>query len=376
MSEPVPAGLDERAVGGARIGEPAVRAGLDERLLGGVRIGEPETRPGLDGRAVESARISEPARPRLAFLGLPRTGKSTFLGAFWALVQSPVETSVRETRFGGDRSYVQRLAEQVARGEELDRTALDADEGLSVALRFGELGVAELVVPDLSGEALRVLVERRIWYPRLLDACSEATAILVFVHPDRLRLPVRIAAGGGFAAAGGGGVADAGGGDVAAAGGGGAVAGGGGAVAGGGVAGAGEAVSFHPDDPIGFRADDHVCTAAELIDAFENLAGLWNGRRPVRVGIIVSAWDRVGGDPKPSPYQWLQARLPGILATLESNRDVADFEVFGVSAQGGPLEAREELLARGEVCDRVFAEDRSGRRISLVDPVRWAIWGS
>ena len=90
----------------------------------------------------------------------------------------------------------------------------------------------------------------------------------------------------------------------------------------------------------------------------------------------MSAWDRVGGDPKPSPYQWMQARLPGFLATFESNRDVADFEVFGVSAQGGALEARAELLARGEICDRVFAEDRSGRRISLVEPVRWAIWGS
>ena len=307
--------------------------------------------------------MSEPLRPRLVFLGLPRTGKSTFLGAFWALVQSPVETAVRETRFGGDRSYVQRLAEQVARGEELDRTALDADEELAVELRFDQGGVAELVVPDTSGEALRVLVERRIWYPRLLEACTEATAILVFVHPDRLRLPARIAvAAGAGAGAERGGVGQAGGEANA----------GGEAGAGGGA----DVVSFHPDDAIGFRSDDHVCTAAELIDAFENLAELWSRRPPVRVGIVVSAWDRVGGDPKPSPYQWMQARLPGILATLESNRDVADFEVFGVSAQGGALEAREELLARGEVCDRVFAEDRSGRRISLVEPVRWAIWGS
>jgi hypothetical protein len=345
-----------------------------------------------DERAGEIARSSEPARPRLVFLGLPRTGKSTFLGAFWALVQSPVETSVRETRFGGDRSYVQRLAEQVARGEELDRTALDADEELSVALRFDEGGVAELVVPDTSGEALRVLVERRIWYPRLLDACAEATAILVFVHPDRLRLPVRLAASAGVVA--GGGLAEAGGGVALVSGGmadggvvqadggvvqadGGVVQADGGVVqAGGGVAGGPETVDFHPDDPVAFRAHDHVCTAAELIDAFENLAELWSRRPPVRVGIVVSAWDRVGGDPKPSPYQWIQARLPGILATLESNRDVADFEVFGVSAQGGELEAREELLAKGEVCDRVFAEDRSGRRISLVEPVRWAIWGS
>ena len=71
--------------------------------------------------------MSGPSRPRLAFLGLPRTGKSTFLGALWALVQSPAETSVSETNFSGDRSYVQKLADQVARGEEIDRTDVDAD---------------------------------------------------------------------------------------------------------------------------------------------------------------------------------------------------------------------------------------------------------
>ena len=48
---------------------------------------------------------------------MPQTGKSTFLGALWALVQSPLEQSVSEASFSGDRSYIQRLAEQVARGE-------------------------------------------------------------------------------------------------------------------------------------------------------------------------------------------------------------------------------------------------------------------
>ena len=56
----------------------------------------PEVAPGAQHRGLP--RMSEPARPRLVFLGLPRTGKSTFLGAFWALVQSPVETAVRETQ--------------------------------------------------------------------------------------------------------------------------------------------------------------------------------------------------------------------------------------------------------------------------------------
>ncbi len=289
--------------------------------------------------------MSELARPRLVFLGLPRTGKSTFLGAFWALVQSPVERAVRESDFSGDRSYVQKLADQVARGVELDRTALDADEELAVGVDFDAAGLADLLIPDTSGESLRVLAERRIWYPRLLDACRNATAILMFVHPDRLRLPTRLV------------VASAA--EPAAA-----------------VAEEPAAVEFHPPDAIRFQAHEHACTAAELIDVFENLTELWNERRPIRVGVVISAWDRVGGDPRPSPHQWLAARLPALLSTLESNRDVAEFEVFGVSAQGGSLEHRDELLAKGEICDRVFAEDRSGRRISLVEPIRWAIWGT
>ena len=78
--------------------------------------------------------MTEPSRQRVAFLGLPRTGKSTFLGTFWALVQSPLETAVREINFSGDRSYIQKLADQVARGEEIDRTAMDASEEMQVVL--------------------------------------------------------------------------------------------------------------------------------------------------------------------------------------------------------------------------------------------------
>jgi Double-GTPase 1 len=284
--------------------------------------------------------MSGPARPRLAFLGLPRTGKSTFLGAMWALVQSPAETSVSETNFSGDRSYVQKLADQVARGEEIDRTDVDADEEMRVELTFdGELA-ADLLIPDTSGESLRVLVERRVWYPRLLAACENATAILLFVHPDRVRMPQPISAAETTGEA------------------------------------AERAPSAPPDDAVQFDLHEHGCTAAELIDVFENVSELCNERWPIRFGILVSAWDRVREARGPTPYEWMQAWLPGVLATVESNPDVAQLEVFGVSAQGGSLDAKDELLARGEICDRVFAQDRSGRKISLVEPIRWAIWGS
>jgi len=279
--------------------------------------------------------MNAPRQGRLALIGMPQTGKSTFLGALWALVQSPLEQSVSEASFSGDRSYIQRLAEQVARGEEIDRTGVDTNEAMAVELAFESLGSADVAIPDTSGESLRVLVEQHRWHPRLRAACEEATAVALFVHPARLRAPQPISLLAGF------------GGD--------------------------DGAATAAPEPVAFDVHEHAATAAELIDVFENVTELCSERWPIRLAVIVSAWDRVDGDP--TPHEWMAARLPAVLATIESNPDIAALEVFGVSAQGGPLASREELLARGEVCDRVYACDRAGRPISLVAPVRWAIFG-
>jgi hypothetical protein len=278
--------------------------------------------------------MSASQQPRLALIGMPQTGKSTFLGALWALIQSPLEQSVSEASFSGDRSYIQRLAEQVARGEEIDRTGVDTNEAMAVELAFGSLGSADVLIPDTSGESLRVLVEQHLWHPRLRAACEDATAIALFVHPARLRAPQPMSLLAGFD---------------------------------------GEQAADPAPEAVAFDVHEHAATAAELIDVFENVTELCRERWPIRLAVIVSAWDRVDGEP--TPHEWMATRLPAVLATIESNPDIAALEVFGVSAQGGPLEVREELLARGEICDRVYAFDRAGRPVSLVAPVRWAIFG-
>jgi Double-GTPase 1 len=281
--------------------------------------------------------MSASLQPRLALIGMPRTGKSTYLGALWALIQSPLEGSVSEASFSGDRSYIQRLTEQVARGEELDRTGVDANEWMGVELEFDALGTADVMIPDTSGESLRFLVEGRMWHPRLWAACEQATAVAIFVHPERMRAPqpISLLAAAGINT---------------------------------------DAISAESEQVTAFDVHDHASTAAELIDVFENLAELCRERWPIRVAVIVSAWDTVYGNP--TPYEWLRTRLPGLLATIESNPDIAELEVFGVSAQGGSLDARQELLEKGEICDRVFASGRDGQPVSLVAPVRWAIYGA
>jgi len=274
------------------------------------------------------------AQPCLALIGMPQSGKSTYLGALWALVQSPIEEAVREASFIGDRSYIQSLAEQVARGEELHRTGVDADEEMAVELEFTGLGRAAVRIPDTSGESLRVLVESQLWHPRLRGACANATAVMLFVHPAHIRVPqpsslLTVVEPSANSAANG--------------------------------------------TAVPFDVHDHACTAAELIDVFENVTELCRLRWPIRVAVIVSAWDRL--DETLTPYEWLRARLPGFVSTVESGAQMARLEVFGVSAQGGSLDAHESPLAKGEICDRVFAKDRSGMPVSLVAPMRWAVFG-
>ncbi|HEY5389021.1 MAG TPA: hypothetical protein VIJ83_00585 [Solirubrobacteraceae bacterium] len=281
--------------------------------------------------------MTERPRPRVALLGMPRSGKSTYLGTLWAVVQSPLDGSVVEASFSGDRAYVQRLADQVARAQEVERTALDSSGQLAVSLEFEHDGLADLLIPDTSGESLRLLFEQRVWYPPLRAVCEEATSILLFVHPERIRVPQPISVLGAAASA-------ANGGD--------------------------EALSA----PIPFDPREHASSAAELISVVENVIEVGQAQWPVRFAVVVSAWDSVDGEP--TPYDWLQTRMPGLLSTLESNPHTAGLGVFGVSAQGGALEDRDELLAKGEIYDRVFASDRDGKAVSLTEPLRWAIWGS
>lgn len=93
---------------------------------------------------------------------------------------------------------------------------------------------------------------------------------------------------------------------------------------------------------------------------------------PLRVGVVISAWDAALDGL--TPMDWLEQRLPAVKSFLEANRDRMTTEVFGVSAQGGPLpEKKAELLAKGAVLDRAYARDRAGEPVALSKPLRWAV---
>ncbi len=160
-----------------------------------------------------------------------------------------------EASFAGDRSYIQRLAEQVARGEEIDRTGVDTNEAMAVELGFDGLGHSRPADP----RHLRRIAARAGREPGLAPAAARGVRAgngggAVPPPGAPARPPARFAAPGGGSA-----------GDARCA----------------GRAGA---------RPLR-RITTTPAPAAELIDVFENVTELCPERWPIRMAVIVSAWD-------------------------------------------------------------------------------------
>lgn len=283
---------------------------------------------------------------RVALVGLPRTGKSTYLGALWQLIQDPHDDSIAEVDVTGDRSYLQLLGERVAQLQEIDRTDVASDEGLRLVVRFRDKGDVELDVPDLSGETLRLLVEERVWHDLVRDAVESADAILLFVHPDRLRLPIRTN------------FTDAALADLV-------------KTSRDGAETVDASNAGLPEGPLHF-APRYACTAAKLVDAIENIVAGADSRRPIRIGIVLSAWDEI--DSAPTPREWLGQELPAVARMCSANAELVELGVFGVSALGGRIpKEKERLLKLGGVFERAYARDADGRAVPLCRPLEWAL---
>jgi hypothetical protein len=270
----------------------------------------------------------------VAMLGLPRTGKSTYIGALWLLVQSPGESDLTEANVFGDRAHIDDLAHHVAMGKEIERTPVDTDEGFQVEIAIAGRGEVLLDIPDLSGEAAREVVEERKWRETLVNTLGRARGVLLFVHPDRIEPPTPANFGQVVAASN----------------------------------------SDQSPDHSDFEAES-ACTAAKLVELLENVIEMRSDAWPLPVAVIVSAWDRVHGTP--TPPEWLEDRLPGVQGLLETNPAVVDSAVFGVSALGGHIpDGVQKLMAKGEASERLFARAPDGTEAKLYDPLSWILWRS
>src|SRR5437870_5902491 len=127
-------------------------------------------------------------------IGLPETGKTTFLAALWHVVISEeLADSLQLLKLEGDRKHLNIIRTAWLEFREVGRTVSTTEEVVSMKLgQTGKSEAAELIFPDMSGESFRKQWVERKWTKEYDELVANASGIFLFVHPLKVTAPDRI----------------------------------------------------------------------------------------------------------------------------------------------------------------------------------------
>jgi len=303
------------------------------------------------------------------FMGLPNSGKSTFIGALWHILESKeIPSSLMIEAEPDNREYLNKLREAWLKYEAPGRTS-----GQYKPLEFqikqdGKEGSFMFNFPDVSGELYESQFEHRSLstdYHKLVSSCS---GVLLFINPDYVRAPnlitdvddIEKSKEEFFAeifkkaqelkkVASESDVVDEG---------------------------QGEKENTRTKE-IKWK-HQYSQTQVKIIDLLQMIVPFI--RRPCRIAFIISAWDVImeANQLQPiklTPAKWFATQVPLLHQFMLSNADSFMYDVFGVSAQGGSYKKDkvEQLYGLTSPSERVVVQygNDLGKDITL--PIKWLL---
>jgi hypothetical protein len=303
-------------------------------------------------------------------MGLPESGKTTFLAALWHLLTNK-KVAVRlklEKLAAEEAPYLRAIATRWAQAKKQERTFQSGNKTIKLTLKSAGGEVFDLTFPDIAGEAFSQMWETRECTIAVAEALR-ATGVLLFIHVDKIRPPGWIADDAALAE----------GLNVAP-----------------GKADAAARPDAPENVPTGASAEAPVesqangtvkwkpessPTQVQLVDMLRCLQVPPLNIGPRRLAVVLSAWDKVEDD-EVSPEQFLALHLPLLHQYLEHGfTDGWSHRTFGVSAQGAEYD--DAKGAPSAEADRMRDMEVPSQRIKVVvgdatshdltEPVNWIL---
>lgn len=263
----------------------------------------------------------------LVALGLKGTGKTTYLAALWHLLEDDLVTSCAKLAdLQPDREYLQTIRSAWLELSAAQRTSAGLVQHASLNIQVdGVPDSVKLNVPDLSGELFSAQWETRQTTEFYSSLVKTANGVLLFLHPSTIH--------GGQEAA--------------------------------------QAVLSTQDVPAWTPA--MAPTQVQLVDCLQFVARFRASASPLRLAVVVSAWDLVRSGL--TPRDWFERRLPLLAQFLSSTEGGFDAAYYGVSAQGGRWPEDKDALQGESPASRAFIVDEAGKGADLARPLRWLVAG-
>lgn len=278
----------------------------------------------------------------LLFVGLPKSGKTTYLAALWHVLEDQSSaTKLKRKQNSVDRSYLNLIAEAWRACTPVPRTTLQTDDTtVTLHLEGDGFGEFTLTVPDLGGEAFEQQIEHRKMSAAHAALFREANGVLLFVHPDSKRGTqiseqdqITASIGGTTEAPGG--------------------------------------ANGHAAAPVPWKVE-MLPTQAKLVELLQFLLEIVDQR--LRVAVVVSAWDLVA-EVGQAPREYVSGRMPLLRQYLDANDDVFDHAVFGISAQGGAIPDDKSRLLGIDSLKRIKVCYETENDHDITKPLAWLLGG-
>lgn len=274
----------------------------------------------------------------ILLLGLPGSGKTTYISALWYLLQQ--DDVLKELSLHGwpdMREYLNNITGKWTRFTTVSRNLLTEEvKKIQICLKNGD-ALVDLHVPDISGESWEVLWESRSCQQDFASLVNDAYGIILFVHADHIRHPVDILTVAKQVAS-----EDLG----------------------------------NKVEPTAWNPKESP-TQVILVDLLQALFSSPDFGRERPLALVVSAWDKVD-EMGQTPEEFVEFALPLLYQYLQCGCQYSNFKIFGVSAQGGDLTEPDELKRLQEQdnpVDRILVVDGHSKSHDLTSPIAWLING-
>ncbi len=272
----------------------------------------------------------EPDALSALFVGLPHTGKTTYLALAYGTIVNDVTCGVALDAHDDDLAYLNRILAALQEFRQADHTTVGETEGMNLSLRFSGHGSARVEIPDLSGETWQSVHVDRSWNTQLVEAVQGCTGFVLFTNVD--------------------------------------------------VHEAGQTVAEHQADTeaLGDAWDPSRPHTEDIAEGPTQLAlvDLLQAVRRVHVGVfrlsvVLSAYD-AALPADITPADWIEQNLPLLAQYLAVNADCIESRAFGVSGQGGAYPPPPELESV-PLLRRAYVRGPEGASEGFLAPLLWAL---
>jgi hypothetical protein len=242
-------------------------------------------------------------------IGLPGSGKTSFLAALWYMVnRSGEECELQLEKLEGVSKYLNEIRDAWLQYKPVPRNQALSEKFVSMRLKSRKTNAGiQVTFPDISGESYRFQWTARQMTTQYDARLREAGGGLLFVHSDNIAKPLRIDMAEPLIEA--------------------------------------IAVETSTGENSGGEAPPQMPkewdpetspTQVQLVELLQFMISRDHFQPRFRLAIVVSAWDLVTLTGKlPSPDDWIAEQLPLLRQFLEANHELFDVSFYGISAQGG-----------------------------------------